>query len=232
MLIRYKNPVCGDCLPVRGESGFTLIEALVAMFIFSWIGLGAYQILDQVILAEERNKVQSKRMAALQKASWQIGKDFRQMVNRPVRDNEGRLLPFLIIGGDENLVEFTRAGWSNPLQWPRSELQRVAYRVDYHPQSGDPESLHYGDEQLYLIRLYWTVLDRALDTEPYWQAILGGIADFDLQFWDRGQGEWSASLSPTFASGSSLQAYDLPYAIEIQLATDDGQLLKKILRLL
>jgi len=31
--------------------GFTLIEALISMFIFSWIGLASYQMLDQVVLS-------------------------------------------------------------------------------------------------------------------------------------------------------------------------------------
>ena len=41
------------------QRGFTLIEALVAMFIFAWIGLGSYQILDQIIRAQEINQKHS-----------------------------------------------------------------------------------------------------------------------------------------------------------------------------
>ena len=51
------------------QRGFTLIEALVAMFIFAWIGLGSYQILDQIIRAK-------KSIKSIQR-SWQRCSEFR-----------------------------------------------------------------------------------------------------------------------------------------------------------
>ena len=129
-----------DAIAVNRENGFTLIEAIVAMFIVAWISLASYQILDQVILAQDGNQRQSGVLSNSQRVSWQLAKDFRQMVNRPVYDENGDVLGPLVLNDGNNIIEFTRSGWSNPLQWPRSELQRVAYSVDYHPESDKPSS--------------------------------------------------------------------------------------------
>ena len=69
--------------------GFTLIEALVSMFIFAWIGLGSYQILEQIIRAQAQNQLHSTQLASVQRMSWQLSRDFRQMVDRPVVDENG-----------------------------------------------------------------------------------------------------------------------------------------------
>ncbi len=214
------------------QSGFTLIEALVAMFIFAWIGMGSYQILDQVILSEEVNQKQSQALSNVQRVWWQLSKDFRQMVRRPVVNRDGESIKDLIVEGDDNLIEFTRAGWSNPLAWPRSELQRVAYRIDYHPAASDPESEFYNDTSLYLIRLYWSVLDRMPATQEHEQVLMGGIVDFRTRFWDAGNEEWSATRMETFAQGSSLAAYDVPYAMEVSIVLENEDVLSYVFRIL
>ncbi|MDB2409590.1 type II secretion system minor pseudopilin GspJ [Pseudomonadales bacterium] len=218
-------------MSLRRYHGFTLIEALVAMFIFAWISLAAYQILDQVIVAQEVNQRKSAAVAREQRVSWQLGSDFRQMVNRPIwygRDN--RLEPLVFETG-EYLIEFTRGGWSNPLQWPRSELQRVAYQLDYHPQSNDSKSEFYNDERLYLIRNYWQVLDRLDDSEPQQQVLIGGVVDFRIRFWDNAAADWSDLPTTTF-SAPAVASYDLPSAVELSIVFENEEIMTHIFRVL
>ncbi len=221
-----------DVIPVNRENGFTLIEALVAMFIFAWISLASYQILDQVILAQDGNQRQSGVLSKSQRVSWQLAKDFRQMVNRPVYDENGDVLGPLVLNDGTNIIEFTRSGWSNPLQWPRSELQRVAYTVDYHPESDKPSSEFYNDDRLYLIRLYWQVLDRTLESKPQKQVMLGGIVDIRTRFWDAGSSEWVDVPLLNFAAQRDLIQYGLPAAVEVSIVLDSEDVITQIYRVL
>ena len=186
------------------------------MFIFAWIGLGAYQILEQIIRAQAINQQHSSQLANIQRLSWQLSRDFRQMVERPVYDENGQLLAAVEFEGEDSLIEFTRNGWSNPLQWPRSDLQRVAYRIDYHPESDDPESDFYRDEALYLVRLFWRVLDRAIESEPLQQAVLREVVDFRTRFWDSANEEWSDNVVMRQVASNSLDP-KLPKAVEVSI---------------
>lgn len=211
--------------------GFTLIEALVAMFIFAFIGLGSYQILDQVILSQETNQAHSRQLASVQRVSWQLSRDFRQMVDRAVFDEDSVEIPALLHEGTDSLIEFTRAGWSNPLQWPRSELQRVAYRIDYHPEHNNSDSPFYNDESLYLIRLFWRVLDRTQESRPAEQAMLGNVVDFRTRYWDAANEEWSET--PVLAGGgTTLNRPALPEAVEVSIVLETDEVLSYIFQVL
>lgn len=219
------------------SAGFTLIEVLVAVTIFAFIGLASYQILDQVILAQEQNQRVSRTMSSSQRALWQIGKDFRQIVNRPIIDEFGQNAPALNASSNDYLIEFTRTGWSNPLQWPRSELQRVAYRIDYHPNSQDSDSVFFNDDKLYLIRSYWNVLDRTSESEPIDQVLMADVVDFYVRYWDIAAEEWSDAVvtafgSTTGVSGPAHPHYDVPKAFEVSIVLKSDTVLTQIYRVL
>ena len=144
--------------------GFTLLELLVAIAIFSVLGLGAYQMLQTVVAGNDRVRATSEAAIDLGLTLSILQRDFSQFVPRPVRDQYGEPVPPLMFDHEGYVVEFTRGGWSNPAGHRRSRLQRVAYRIDY-------------DEGT-LTRDYWKVLDRAGDSEPVSQLLLNGITDF------------------------------------------------------
>lgn len=209
-------------------AGFTLVEALVALLIFSWLSLASYQVLDQVILAQEVNQRKSEQLRQYQRVSWQMARDFRQLVNRTVRDTNGDVLSALDIGSGDYMIEFTRSGWQNPLQWPRSNLQRVAYSIDYHPDYLEVDSPYYNDEQLYLIRAYWQILDRVPESKPLEQVMIGGVVDFRIRIWDSAAGTWLDQSS--FATTG--RDYKMPEAIEISLVLESNDVITQIYQVL
>lgn len=143
--------------------GFTLLEVLVAMSIFAFIGLGASQMLRTVIKTHERTQATMKNIAAFTKAVTVMQRDFGQLVNRPVKNEYGESLPPLIVDTSEDkIIEFSRAGWNNPLGLNRSEVQRVAYAVT---DEGE------------LKRYFWLVLDRAEDSRVIEQTLLEDIEE-------------------------------------------------------
>jgi general secretion pathway protein J len=106
--------------------GFTLIEIVIAIAIFAIIASISSSILYQSFQIKERSVIQSNKINNLQLAISLLDKDFKQVIERPVRGNEMHLFPSFI--GQKDYVEFTRGGAVNPMSSEkRSTLKRIAY---------------------------------------------------------------------------------------------------------
>ncbi len=126
------------CGQSTGMRGYTLIEILVAVAIFSVLSLAAYSALDGLSEANRASEQHADRLAELQVMLARLSLDVHSLVGRP--QFEG--LPSNS-GGD--LVGFAtrlsgvRSGWANPLNQPRADLQRFMWRF-----SGETlERLHW-----------------------------------------------------------------------------------------
>jgi general secretion pathway protein J len=168
--------------------GLTLLEVLIALSVFSIIGVASYRVLISVIATQQTTEKHSFKLNRLQKAMNIIDRDLQQLVQRDIRT---RLEPnstedkkdaaSLMVGGTNSyLIEFTRGGRRNPLKLSRSALQRVAYDIGAHPESGIESSSYFQDEARYLRRHYWSTLDRFSDSRPITQALLPGITSLKL----------------------------------------------------
>lgn len=170
--------------------GFTLLEVLIAVAITATIGVGASQLLRGVIDAKQATDMRSHQLAMLQRFNAIVSRDAEQWIDRGVRDNFGETLPALMIDQGDYAVEWTRAGWRNtPIgQTLRSELQRVAYRTESIQsdvcEPARTQLTEWGIENPpydCLVRYYWTVLDRASDSQPRAQVLLPQIDRFDVE---------------------------------------------------
>ena len=113
-----------------GAGGFTLIEALVALSIFSFIGVAAYQLLSSTSRLRESGETRFRAVSGLQLAMRQLDEDFSQFAARPIPTGRGEHDAALDTEPADAEIEFTRAGWRNPLGLPRASLQRVAWILD------------------------------------------------------------------------------------------------------
>jgi general secretion pathway protein J len=120
----------------RGAQGFTLVELLLAMLIFSMIGLASAFVLNQMLSSDERSQERRQALEELQFAMLLMERDVRAMVMRPLRamPQDRRHLYVVNDGGatdsDADGLAFVRGGWSNPnAMLPRSTLQPVVYRL-------------------------------------------------------------------------------------------------------
>lgn len=193
------------------SNGFTLLELLIAISIFAMIGLASYQVLTTVIQAESATAGSSDRLVRLQKIYLAISRDLVQVANRSVRDENGEPLPALLTDPRGFDLEFSRSGWRNPLNQPRSNLQRVAYEWD-------------GDA---LLRHSWGVLDRAQDSEARSQVLVAGVEQFALRMLDQ-QGQWHQSWPVdrrTPNEEGEPAPPEIPAAIELTLElAEEGEL--------
>ena len=151
-------------------SAFTLIEMLVAVLIFGLIAVGAQSTLIAAQDAQDDLRVNGERFIKLQKAITLISRDYRQMSFRRSRDSFGERTPIVRGAGDpektEIFLEFTRSGWRNPAQLPRSTLEHVIYRF----------------EEGQLIRYSTLLLDSATNTPIQKRVMLDGIESMKIEF--------------------------------------------------
>lgn len=149
------------------SAGFTLIEVLIAMAITAFVSMIAYTSLSTVMSGVESLRENTDRIYEVNRALMIISRDLRQFTNRPVRDEFGEIEPALTGGIQARFtLSFTRTGWHNPNDHPRSNLQRINYRLE---EGG-------------LWRDSYAVLDRAADTEPQTVLLLDEVDDMQLTF--------------------------------------------------
>ncbi len=182
-----------------GCSGMTLLELLVALAIFAVLAAMAYGGLDAVLKADGAVRQQARDLAALQRTLAMISRDLAQIAPRTVRGAYGDEQPVLD-ATREGYLEWTRAGWANPAGQLRSDLQRVAY----------------GLEGEALVRLYWSVLDRAQDSRPRRAILLEGVSGFRVRVLDASR-QWR-EVWPRDRSAQA--ASSLPLAVEVRLHTE------------
>ncbi len=114
-------------------SGYTLIEVLLALFIFSIISVITVTSISNVFILREVQSKHVKRMQELQVAMSIMERDVQQIIKRPVVNSSGREEAALIYSKQQGVVrvDFTRAGYVNPqAEKKRSTLQRLSYYLE------------------------------------------------------------------------------------------------------
>ena len=176
----------------HNQSGFTLIELLVAMIIFSMMSLMAYGGLIKIFKSNEVLSVRELQLKSLKRTMMILERDMRQLVFRSRSAGFDQIEGAFVYGlGQNGLLEFTRAGNSNPMDLKRSTLQRVRYDLD--------------DKKL--IRSSWNLVDH-LQAEPVKMTLLENVEGFTLRLLSA-KGGWKDNWG--------IKAKGLPKAVELKL---------------
>lgn len=195
-----------------GQCGFTLMELLVSIAIFTIVGALALSGYTQLQRQSEYFEQRMERVREVQRAVQTLAQDLAQVEPRPVREPLGDTrLPALVAGESvEYIVQFTRSGWSNTAGLPRPTLQRVGYRLD---QDG-------------LWRDHWVVLDRTLTLEPTRRLLLGKVLSVSFRFLDANR-EW-VDRWPAGDAATPGNDRIRPAAIEVTLNLEDWGEVKRL----
>lgn len=203
MSVNPSRLVCSPLPAGSRQTGFTLMEVLIAVSITAVIGLGIWQVLSGVTTARERVDEVAAEFDGLQQTFLLLERDLRQMVNRPVRNIYGDFEPALSSRSTDYVLVVTRQGWRNPLGARRSELQRSAWEFT-------------GEE---LRRRYWVMADQGQEEESRDVVILTGVSEFTVRFLND-QNNWSENWPPDdqdtpTGTTNAVPVMPLPKAVEL-----------------
>lgn len=185
--------------------GFTLLELLISMVIFSFMSVMAYGGLVNILKSNEVIESAENSLKILKRTMMFFERDMQQLVLRKRRSgyDQSEFLPALMSGLDsEGVIEFTCAGVSNPMELVRSSLQRVRYDLQDNT----------------LTRMSWKLVDH-VNADPISMQLLDDVESFDLRF-------LSANNSWKDNWGSSK---DLPIAVELILKHKSWGEIKRII---
>ena len=148
------------------HQGFTLFEMVIAVSIFALMGVIAFGGLGQMTRTGQAVADANDRLSDMQFAVVYFNRDWIQVSPRKVRNQYGDVESNIII--DDNVITFTRSGWSNLLGQPRSTLQRVQYLLLDNK----------------FVRRHWRSLDQGIAEQPIQTVLLEDVESMEVEFQD------------------------------------------------
>jgi len=196
------------------SSGFTLIEMIIAIFIFSIVSIMAYGGLNYVLKGQNYLQSSSNQLRDMQLTFRYFEKDFNQMINRSVRNQYQDLQPSFV-GDEDKAFSFTHAGWRNPADLARSKMQRVSYELYENT----------------LKRYTWGQLDGAIAEEFFTTDLLEGVESIKLRYLDQAN-QWQTTWPPLNSSSvpqvGSIQKFTIPRALELTIKVENIEEIKRL----
>jgi len=154
------------------QRGFTLLEILIALFIFTVLSMMLASTLHNVINLQSHIEANATRLRKLQMGLLVISRDIKQAVNRPVLNSFGKE-ENAFIGTPESFT-FTHAGFATQASGStnavvRSTLQRTRYV--WHTQG--------------IWRMTWETLDQTPESHPHSRQLLSNVSAAHFQYLDK-----------------------------------------------
>lgn len=147
---------------MKNNRGFTLMEILVALFIFTILSMLMTTALRTVINAQSGSEDKAERLRKLQIALLIVSRDIEQAIDRPIVNSSGKE-EAAFIGGNKGFA-LTHTGGASM----HSALQRTGY-------SWNEDSL---------FRLTWPVLDQTPETKVRKRVLLNDVVEARFQYLD------------------------------------------------
>jgi general secretion pathway protein J len=184
--------------------GFTLLELLVALAIFSLLSVLGYRAVAALTSSEAQLSAEAQRWQALDTLFARIEADFRQAVPRPAREGAVRAAAWsgTLDARSNASLRFTRAGPEFAVE-PGSAGQRIGYRL-----TGDTIEV-----------LYWPRVDNAPGVTPVAYGLVSGVASFRLGYLGA-DGAWQDRWPV-------LGAPEVPRGVRVELTLAGGERIER-----
>ena len=187
------------------SAGFTLVEVLLALAIFSVIAVLAYRATASLTEGEARLSAEARRWRTLDALFTRFEADIRQAVPRAARAGPRVEPAWLALPADNAgnaALVFTRSG-AEFADDPGIAGQRIGYRLRGHAVE----------------IAYWPQLDNAADIQPAVYTLVDGVTGFRIAYLGR-TGAWRDSWP---VQGESA----LPRAVRVDLTMDSGEAIER-----
>ena len=183
------------------QRGFTLIEAIVSVFLLAVLSLMSYQALDLIMGANERSRSDVANEARLQRA-WQIiNRDLMHLRDRTFKDGLGATEKPYITNNSEFGVRFSRGG-GPMLSTNPSGIRRIEYRLN-------------SDKQF--VRQSWGIAESPRFSDGVIQVLINNVSAVDFQHLDA-TGNFVSAWPPISDDASD----KLPKMIRVTIRLQDG----------
>lgn len=186
------------------NSGFTLVELLVALVIFGMLAAAGVALLSFSVRAQGMADERLGALAQVRRAGALMTSDLAQAAPRIARDEAGESRRAFEGGSGQDalLLALVRRGWENLDGSNRPSLQKVEYRL-----SGDA-----------LQRRAYPFVDGAAASDPV--TIVGGVGQIRLRYRDR-RGAWHDRWDPT-------RPDEMPVAVEMVMDVEGSGSIRQL----
>lgn len=200
-------------LQVNKNRGFTLIEIIIAILIYSVIATISYRIVTTLIITKQVTDEEQNKWSNLSLLMSHLSNDWNKSVPLSVRDQYGDLIPPFI--GKEKLsgqydaqVELTVNGYlpNNLFYNTVNPPKRIGYR--------------FYNGAIYLIT--WPVLHRVQQTKPEITMMMDGVKDFTVEYLYP-DNTWKNSWPPPFRVQNNV----MPKAFRVTIALKTGEVINR-----
>jgi general secretion pathway protein J len=183
--------------------GFTLLEVLVAIGIFSLVAIISYSTLDTFIAQRERLTIHYGKLERIQRLFILLERDIQFIAARSVR-NGGDREPAIVSDQGDALITMTVAQ-ADVQSATGVSLKRVQWRLD-------------GD---LLIRAEWEVLDQNGNLEPVELLVSEDISEIAFNY-------YLYSPNQGVDEKNSLSQDDFPSGVEVNVTLKTGEKYRRV----
>ncbi len=205
--------------PMRKQLGFTLVEVLVALFIFSILSAASTAVLTSTLRSKDIMSRKSDELRQRSTLRILMKSDFSNSLALPKTDEFGQPDPVIFMGGSqfggsvsdgERFLSLSRTGWDNPGGIEkRSNLQAVTYVL----------------RDKVLIRQVRARFNPVSATPVLEQNLMNGVEKVTLGFFDgeKWQDNWLTGAPP-------LGVTTMPILASVELEFESGDKLRQVFR--
>ena len=201
---------------MKKAEGFTLIEVIIALAIFSLVSIVAYKGIDQLIKTKNRLDQENHKWQQLVIFFDQFESDIRQHIDRPVRNSQGQTEPAWL----------AKPSFSSP-----NDAQIMLSRLGDPQQTGylmDGRRVGYRLNQGAVEIVLWPSLDLAESVKPEIFKMVDGVSDFSLTYLNQ-HGKWVKSWPDNSSQDTPINYY--PRAVLVKISLTSGEFIYRVFAL-